>query len=127
MQQCYFSSVYCIRHSFFAGAALEPCELKINQFSPPILKFSTKLKDNPFNLNCSMVPCTFCLYFMQARIDWVLISFGTQIIKKKRPVRPVFPDYLPVSYDYDPTLYIVASLGFAVSSWELANQNLCKT
>ena len=27
----------------------------------------------------------------------------------------------------DPTLYIVPSLGFAVSLWELANQNLCKT
>ena len=30
---------------------------------------------------------------MQARVDWVLITFGTQVIKKKRPVRPVFPDY----------------------------------
>ena len=39
---------------------------------------------------------------MQARVDWVLIIFGTQVIKKKRPVRPVFPDYLSVSYDYAP-------------------------
>ena len=38
---------------------------------------------------------------MQARVDWVLIISGTQVIKKKRPVRPVFPDYLSVSYDYD--------------------------
>ena len=37
---------------------------------------------------------------MQARVDWVLIIFGTQVIKKKWPVRPVFPDYLSVSYDY---------------------------
>ena len=37
---------------------------------------------------------------MQAHVDWVLIIFGTQVIKKKRPVRPVFPDYLSVSYDY---------------------------
>ena len=37
---------------------------------------------------------------MQARVDWVLIVFGTQAIKKPRPVRPVFPDYLSVSYDY---------------------------
>ena len=37
---------------------------------------------------------------MQACVDWVLIIFGTQVIKKKRPVRPVFPDYLSVSYDY---------------------------
>ena len=40
---------------------------------------------------------------MQARVDWVLIIFGTQVIKKKRPVRPVFPEYLSVSYDYDGT------------------------
>ena len=37
---------------------------------------------------------------MQARGDWVLIIFGTQVIKKKQPVRPVFPDYLSVSHDY---------------------------
>ena len=37
---------------------------------------------------------------MQARVDWVLKIFGTQVTKKKRPVRPVFPDYLSVSYDY---------------------------
>ena len=37
---------------------------------------------------------------MQAREDWVLIIFGTQVIEKTRPVRPVFPDYLFVSYDY---------------------------
>ena len=47
-----------------------------------------------------MVPAAFCLYFMQARVYWVLIILGTQVIKKKRPVWPVFPDYLSVSYDY---------------------------
>ena len=84
------------------GAALELCQLKIKQFSPDILKFSTKHEENPFTLNCFMVPRTFCWYFMQARVDWVLIIFGTQVIKKKRLVRgfPVFPGYLSVSYDY---------------------------
>ena len=33
-------------------------------------------------------------------MDWVLIIFGTQVVKKKRLVRPVFSDYLSVSYDY---------------------------
>ena len=33
-------------------------------------------------------------------MDWVLIIFGTQVIKKKRSVRLVFPDYFSVSYDY---------------------------
>ena len=37
---------------------------------------------------------------MQVRVDWVLRIFGTQVFKKKRPIRPVFPDYLSVSYDY---------------------------
>ena len=37
---------------------------------------------------------------MQARVSWVLIILGTQVIKKKRPVRHVFLDYLSVSYDY---------------------------
>ena len=52
-----------------------------------------------------MVLRTFCLYFMQAHVDWVLIVFGTQVIKKKRLDRPVFPDYLSVSYDYAATLF----------------------
>ena len=51
---------------------------------------------------------------MQARVDWVLIIFGTQVIKKKRPVRPVFPDYLSVSYDY--ALIVFSSLRLNFSS-----------
>ena len=84
-------------------AALELCQLNIKQLSPDILKFRTKHEDNqdnPFTLNCFVV---FRSFFMQARVDWVLIIFGTQVIKKKRPVRPVFPGYLSVSYDYDIT------------------------
>ena len=45
------------------GAALELCQLKIKQFSPGILKFSTKHEDNPFTLNCFMVPRTFLFIF----------------------------------------------------------------
>ena len=37
---------------------------------------------------------------MHAFVDWVLRIFGTQIIKKKLAVRPVFPEYISVSYDY---------------------------
>ena len=33
-------------------------------------------------------------------MDWVLKICGTQVTKEKRPVWPVFPDYLSVSYDY---------------------------
>ena len=80
------------------GAALELCQLKIKQFSPEVLKLNTNHEDNPFTLNCYMVPCTF-LFILHAgsrRLGWVLIIFGTQVIKKKQPVRPVFPDYLSV-------------------------------
>ena len=37
---------------------------------------------------------------MQARVDWVLIIFTTQVIKKKRPVRPVFPDYISLLLEH---------------------------
>ena len=82
------------------GAALELCQLKLKQFSPEIFKFSTKheviLLFSTFLWFLALV----CLYLMQARVDWVLIIFGTQVIKKKQPVRPVFPGYLSVFYDY---------------------------
>ena len=45
------------------GAALEPCQLKIEHFSPGILKFNTKHEDTLFTLNCSMVPCIFLFIF----------------------------------------------------------------
>ena len=45
------------------GAALELCLVKIKQFSPDILKFSTKHEDNPIALNCYMVPRTFLFIF----------------------------------------------------------------
>ena len=82
------------------GTALELCQLKIKQFLPDILKFRRKHEDNPFTLNCYMVPCTFLFYFMQTSGDWVLLIFGTQVLKNKRPVWPVLPDYLSVSYDW---------------------------
>ena len=47
------------------GTALELCQLKRQQFSPDILKFSTKHEDNPFTLNCFMVPRT-CLFIFDA-------------------------------------------------------------
>ena len=89
------------------GAALELWQLKTKQFSPGIVKFSTKHEDNPFTLNCYMIPCTFFLIKYkeksarnQARVHWVLLIFGTPVIKTKRPVQSLFPDYLSISYDY---------------------------
>ena len=45
------------------GAALDLCQLKIEHFSPDILKFNTKHENNPFTLNCFMVLCTFLFIF----------------------------------------------------------------
>ena len=50
-------------YSKIPGAALELWQLKLKQFSPDILKFSTKHEDNPFTLNCFMVPRTFLFIF----------------------------------------------------------------
>ena len=44
-------------------AALELCQLKIKQLSPDILKFRAKHEDNPFTLNCSVVPRRFLFVF----------------------------------------------------------------
>ena len=45
------------------GAALELWQLKIEQFSPGILKFSTKHKDNFLTINFSKVSRTFLFIF----------------------------------------------------------------
>ena len=82
------------------GAALELCLLKLKQFPPKFLKFSTKHEVILLLSTVLWFVALVCLYLMQARVDWVLIIFGTQVIEKKRPVRPVFPDYLSISYDY---------------------------
>ena len=42
---------------------LELCQLKSKQLSPDILKFRTRRKDNPFTLNCSVVPRSFLFVF----------------------------------------------------------------
>ena len=78
----YFSSFVGILKKEIPGAAPELWHLKSKQFWPDIIKFKRKHEDNLFNLNYSTVPRS-CLYFMQARVDWVRIIFGTQVIKKK--------------------------------------------
>ena len=61
-------------------ASMELCQLRVKHRSPDILKIRGKHEDNqdnPFTLNCFVV---FRSFFMQARVDWVLIIFGTQLI-----------------------------------------------
>ena len=59
----YLSSFVGTLKNEIPEAALELCQLKLKQFSPDILKFSTKHEDNPFTLNCYMVPRTFLFIF----------------------------------------------------------------
>ena len=59
----YSSSLVGTLKDKIPGAVLELCSLKIGRFLPGILKFRTNHKDNPFTLNCSMVPRTFSFIF----------------------------------------------------------------
>ena len=80
--------------------AMELWQLKIKQLSPDILKFRTKHEDNPFTLNCSVVPRSFLFVFHAGSRGLGSNNSRNSSYKKTRPVRPVFPDYLSVSYDY---------------------------
>ena len=96
----YSSSFVGTRENENPGAAMKPCQLEIKQLSPDILKFSTEHKDNPFTLNCSMVPRTFLFIFHAGSRRMGSNNFWNSSYKENRPVRPVFLDYLSVSYDY---------------------------
>ena len=61
----YSSSFVGTLKNEISGAALELCQLKVKQFSPDILKFSTKHEDNCCTLNCFMVTRT-CLFIFDA-------------------------------------------------------------
>ena len=96
----YSSSFIGTRENENPGAAMKPCQLEIKQLSPDILKFSTEHKDNPFTLNCSMVTRTFLFIFHAGSRRMGSNNFWNSSYKENRPVRPVFLDYLSVSYDY---------------------------
>ena len=59
----YSSSFVGTLKNEISEAALELCQLKIKQLSPDILKFRTKHEDDPFTLNCSVVPRSFLFLF----------------------------------------------------------------
>ena len=83
--------MFILHSSYFVGAleneipgvALEPCRLKIKQLSPDILKFSTKHKDNPFSLNCSMAPHPFLFIFHAGSCRLGPNSFRNSTYKEK--------------------------------------------
>ena len=87
-------------------ATLELCQLKIKQFSPDILTFSSKHEDNPFTLNSFMVPRTFLFIFHAGWRRLGSNNFRNSSYKDKTAgsacvSRRVSFVYLSVSYDYD--------------------------
>ena len=92
----YSSSFVVTLKNEILGAALELCQLKLKQFSPYILKFSTKHEDNPFTLNCFMVPRT-CLFIFDAGSRRLGSNNFRSSIYKKRNGRfgPCFQTIFP--------------------------------
>ena len=67
---------------------MELCQLKIKQFSPNTLKFSTKHEDNPFALNEYKVPRTFLFIFHAGSRRLGSNNCPNSSYKEKRLVRP---------------------------------------
>ena len=56
-------------------------------------------------------------------MDWILIIFGTHVIKKNWPVLLTFPDYLSVSYEYQAICNLIISSDFANQNAYCATNN----
>ena len=97
----YSSSFVVSLENEIPGAALEPCQLKSKQFSPDILKFSTKHKDNPFTLNYSEVPCTFVFIFHAGSNILGSNSFWNSTYKEKMLGSARVSRLSSASYGYD--------------------------
>ena len=76
-------------------AALELCQLKIKQLSPDILKFRTKHEDNPFTLNCSVVPRSFLFIFHAGSRGLGSNNFRKSSYKKNGRFGPGFQTIFP--------------------------------
>ena len=72
------------------GAALELCQLKIKQFSPEILKFSTR-HEIILLLYCYMVPCTFLFIFHAGLQRLGSNNFWNSSYKEKTCFQTIFP------------------------------------
>ena len=91
----YSSSFFGALKNEIPGAALKLCQLKISSFHQAFLNSVQSTNVILLLETILWFPALFCLYFMQVRVDWVLRIFGTQVIKKKQPVRPCFQTIFP--------------------------------
>ena len=96
----YFLSFVVTLENEIPGAALEPFQLKINQLSPDILKFSTKHKDNHFTLNYFMAPHTTLFILHAGSRGLGSNSFGNSTYKEKKTGLARISRLSSVSYDY---------------------------
>ena len=79
----YSLSIVGILKNEIPGDALEIWQWKIEQFSPGILKFSTKHKDNPLRLNIFKVFHAFLFTFHAGSLGLGLKNFRNSSYKKK--------------------------------------------
>ena len=56
--------------------------------------------EKPYNI-CTTQLVSSSVFKMNGFLEWVPAYLGSQYKRVERPVRPVFSDYLSVSYDYD--------------------------
>ena len=96
----YLSSFVATLENEILGVALEPRQLKIKQFLPGILKFSTKHKDNPFTFNYSLVPRTLLFIFHASSPGLGSNSFRNSSCKEKTAGSARVSRLSSVSYDY---------------------------
>ena len=102
----YLSSFVGTLKNEITEAALELCQLKIKQLLPDILKFRKKHEDNPFTLNCSVVPHSFLFVFHAGSRGLSSSNSGNSSYKEEtagsarvsRLLGPCF--HLSVSYDH---------------------------
>ena len=78
---------------------MELCQLRLKQFSPDILKLSSKQEDNPFTLNSFMVPRTFLFIFHAGSPKLGSNNFRNSNYKDKTG-GSARVSRLSVSYDY---------------------------
>ena len=101
----YLSSFFGIPSKATPGVALEVEQPGIEQLSPGMSKVITELIAISNLTTVRFYSVWFsrkkvCLYLLHVEKDWVDFSAVHKSFNKNGAVRPKFPDYLFVSYDY---------------------------
>ena len=109
-------------------AALELCQLNINQLSPDILKFRTKHEDNqdnPFILNCFVVSRRFLFIFNAGWCGLGSNNFRNSSYKEKTSGSARVSRHLSVSYDYGNTWDYISLIKYFRFFFPLSQKEVC--